>query len=204
MAKTKSTAAKNIIVLFVVALVCVALLAVMNQVTAEPIAKAEANAKAEIYRSVYSSAADFEEADMKSAPYSSYKSSDSSVIINSVILAKDKSNKQIGYIFDVTSKNGYGGDVEIAVGITNEGTLTAFKVISASETPGLGARASEDEYASQFSGLKAEKITFVKGGSANKANNEIDAISGATITTTATTQAVNEAINMYNAVLKGE
>ena len=62
----------------------------------------------------------------------------------------------------------------------------------------------EDEYASQFSGLKADEVKFVKGSSANRDNNEIDAISGATITTTATTNAVNEAIKLFNAELKGE
>lgn len=199
MAKAKSNAPKNIIVLFVVALISVAILAVLNQITLEPIAKAEADAKAAVYKEVYNAAAEFEELDVAK----NYKSADDTIVINTVLEAKDGSGKGIGYVFDATSKNGYGGDVQIAVGITNEGELTAFKVIAASETPGLGANAMEDEYASQFSGLKAEEVKFVKGN-ADKANNEIDAISGATITTTATTRAVNEAINMFNTELKGE
>ena len=198
MAKTKSNAFKNIIVLFVVALVAVAVLAILNQITLEPIAKAEADARNAVYQSVFSQADSFEEESFSYAP------EDSSIIINTVLQAKDNSSQKLGYVFDVTSKNGYGGDVQIAVGITNEGEITAFKVISASETPGLGAKSMEDEYASQFTGLKAEEVKFVKGGSANHDNNEIDAISGATITTTATTQAVNAAIDMFNTVLKGE
>ena len=203
MAKEKSHAAKNIIVLFAVALVSVLLLAVMNEVTLAPIAKADADAKAAVYKTVYSDAVDFEELSGYTGSESSYAATNDSVIVNTVLEAKDSGGQGIGYVFDMTSKNGYGGDVQIAVGITNEGEITAFKVISASETPGLGAKASEDEFSAQFSGLKAEEISFSKTG-ANRDNNEIDAISGATITTTAVTDAVNEAITLYNTMLKGE
>ncbi len=200
MAKSKSNAAKNIIVLFVIALVSVTILAVLNEITMEPIAKAEADARIAVYKAVYQDAADFSELDTAK----DYKCVDDTIVINSVLEAKDGSSQKIGYVIDATSKNGYGGDVQIAVGITDSGEITAFKVISASETPGLGAKALEDEYASQFSGLKAEEVKWVKGAERVKENNEIDAISGATITTKATTQAVNEAINLYNTELKGE
>ncbi len=202
MAKSKSSAFKNIIVLFVIALISVSILAVLNQITMEPIAKAEEEARAEIYRSVYSDAAEFEELLGFTGESSSYAPADDSITINAVLAAKDKSGSILGYVIDATSANGYGGDVQIAVGISNEGALTAFSVISASETPGLGARASEDEFASQFAGMPAEEIVFTKTG--KSAPNEIDAISGATITTTAVTTAVNEAINLYNTMLKGE
>lgn len=201
MAKSKSNAAKNIIVLFVIALVSVTILAVLNEITMEPIAKAEADARIAVYKAVYPDAADFKEL-VDTAK--DYKCVDDTIVINSVLEAKDSSSQKVGYVIDATSKNGYGGDVQIAVGITDSGEITAFKVISASETPGLGAKALEDEYASQFSGLKAEEVKWVKGAERVKENNEIDAISGATITTKATTQAVNEAINLYNTELKGE
>lgn len=198
MAKSKSNAFKNISVLFVVALVSVALLAVLNQVTKDKIADAETAARNEVYQSVYADAASFEEQKIDYTP------EDESIVINTVLQADSSDKQKLGYVFDVTSKNGYGGDVQIAVGITNEGEVTAFKVIAASETPGLGAKSMEDEYASQFSGLSALKhIEFSKTG-ANRENNEIDAISGATITTTATTNAVNAAVDMFNTVLKGE
>jgi len=198
MAKSKSSAFKNISVLFVVALVSVALLAVLNQITKGKIEAAETQARNEIYQSVYADASRFETLEID------YQPSDASIVINSVLEADDAEMNDIGYVFDVTSKNGYGGDVQIAVGITKEGEITAFKVISASETPGLGAKSMEDEYASQFSGLSGlAPIGFSKTG-ANRDNNEIDAISGATITTTATTNAVNAAIELFNSQLKGE
>lgn len=201
MAKAKSSAVKNIVVLFFIALISVSVLAVLNQITMEPIAKAEQEAKAEIYRKVYADAADFEEMNGFTGETSSYAPTDPSITFNAVLAAKDQGGNTIGYVIDATSANGYGGDVQIAVGISNEGTLTAFSVIAASETPGLGARASEDAFASQFAGMPAEQIVFTKTG--KSAPNEIDAISGATITTTAVTTAVNEAIVLYNTMLKG-
>ena len=204
MAKNKPTALKNISVLLIVALVSVALLAVLNQVTKGKIEAAETQARNEVYQSVFAEASKFEALETMSGPLSSYAPEDESIVINSVLEAQDESSKDIGYVFDVTSKNGYGGDVQIAVGIKNNGEVTAFKVISASETPGLGAKSMEDEYASQFAGLSGkEHIGFSKTG-ADRSKNEIDAISGATITTTATTNAVNAAIDMFNTVLKGE
>ena len=198
MAKNKPTALKNILVLFVVALVSVALLAVLNQVTMGKIEAAETEARNAVYQSVFTEAKSFTEEEKE------YKSEDSSIVINSVLQAKGASDEKLGYVFDVTSKNGYGGDVQIAVGIKDNGEVTAFKVIAASETPGLGAKSMEDEYASQFAGLSGlDHIGFSKTG-ADRSKNEIDAISGATITTTATTQAVNAAIDLFNTQLKGE
>lgn len=202
MAKQKYGAFKNIIVLFVVALISVSILAVLNQVTAEPIATAEANAKAAVYMNVYSDAADVVEIEDFDALLSGYTAANSDITINTALKAVDESGNTIGYVVDATSPNAYGGDIQIAIGITNDGEITAFSVIKANETPGLGAKSLEDEFASQFSGLSASEITFSKTG-ANHDNNEIDAISGATITTRAITEAVNEAISFYNSSLKG-
>lgn len=205
MAKSKSNAAKNIIVLFVVALISVSLLAVINQITMEPIAKAEADARQEAYMQVYE-ADEIKDIDNFEALLNAYQPADpeAGVIINSA-LEVFQGGEQVGYVVDATSPNGYGGDVQIAIGITNEGEITAFTVISAAnETPGLGAKATEEEFQSQFSGLSAlSPVDFSKTG-ANRDNNEYDAISGATITSTAVKQAVNEAISFYNNALKGE
>ncbi len=203
MAKDKSNAFKNIIVLFVVALISVSILAVLNQITADPIMIAEANAKTAIYKNVFSDAADIVESEDINSLLETYTTENSDISTNAALEAKDAGGNIIGYVIDATSPNGYGGDVQIAIGITDDGTITAFSVISASETPGLGAKATENEFSSQFSGLSAQEITYSKTG-ANRNNNEIDAISGATITTNAVTEAVNEAITFYNNALKGE
>jgi len=198
MAKTKSNAPRNIIVLFVVALISVAILAVLNQITMQPIADAEVQAKQEAYMAVYN-VDEFKEAafDYTSAD------PDANVKINTVLEAY-KGGEQVGYVVDATSPNGYGGDVQIAVGIANDGEIQGFTVISAAnETPGLGAKSTEEEFQSQFAGLSAlQPVEFSKTG-ANRENNEYDAISGATITSTAVKQAVNEAIAVFQ-TMKGE
>ena len=206
MAKQKSSAAKNIIVLFVVALISVSILAVLNEVTMEPIANAEQAARQEAYMAAYEGAdeiADLENAEALIEAYTPAEES-ANVKINAVLEAR-KGGEKLGYVIDASSPNGYGGDVQIAVGISNEGEIVNLKVVSAaSETPGLGARSTEPEFQAQFSGLSAlSPIAFSKTG-ANRDNNEFDAISGATITTTAVTQALNEAVNLYNTALKGE
>ena len=60
------------------------------------------------------------------------------------------------------------------------------------DTPGLGLKAKEPEFKSQFAGKKAEALSVTKSGSGS--DNEIAAISGATITSSATTNAVNAAL----------
>ncbi|MCR5207320.1 MAG: RnfABCDGE type electron transport complex subunit G [Eubacterium sp.] len=204
MAKTKSNAAKNIIVLFVVALISVAILAVLNQVTMEPIAKAEEAARQESYMKVYSDADEISDLEGFDAASFVPEDKEANVKINAVLEAK-KGGEKIGYVIDASSPNGYGGDVQIALGITNEGEITDFTVISAaSETPGLGAKSTEEDFQKQFSGLSAlVPVDFSKTG-ADRSKNEYDAISGATITSTAVKQAVNEAIAYYNNNLKGE
>lgn len=77
------------------------------------------------------------------------------------------------------------------VGIDTELNVTGVKIINMSETPGLGAKASEDSWLSQFKG-KNDIISVVKTGNAK--DNEINAISGATITSKAVTQGVNDSL----------
>ncbi|MDE6659041.1 MAG: FMN-binding protein, partial [Eubacterium sp.] len=101
-----------------------------------------------------------------------------------------------GYKITATSKKGFAGDITVAVVIGKDATVKSFEIVSSNETEGYGAKANEPDYAKQFAGLKADKITSVPSG-ANKDNNEIDAIAGATFTTKAVSSAVNEAIKYY-------
>ena len=96
---------------------------------------------------------DIADFDSKLKDYSKLHAQDPSIIINGVLEAY-KGGEKVGYVIDATSPNGYGGDVQVALGITNEGEITAFTVISAAnETPGLGAKSTEPEFQEQFSGL---------------------------------------------------
>lgn len=106
----------------------------------------------------------------------------------------------VGYAFKVTPK-GYGGEIVLNVGISLDGKVTGIKIVNHGETPGLGAKAAEDDFQNQFIDQSADSsLTVVKGGSAG--DGEVQAIAGATITATAVTEGVNQAIELYNQILK--
>ena len=107
-----------------------------------------------------------------------------------------------GYAIKVTPK-GYSGAVNIMVGISTEGKVTGIKILSHTETPGLGANAPKPEFSGQYKDKPIEnKLEVVK--IAPTKENQIQAITGATITSKAVTLGVNDAIDFYNSSLKGD
>ena len=108
------------------------------------------------------------------------------------------SGKITGYIF-ITSSNGYGGKVEVMTAILPDKTVKAVEILDvSSETPGLGQNTAKESFYGQFAG-KSEKLEVVKS---NPGQNEIEAVTGATITSTAVTKSVNLAIAYGNAIIK--
>lgn len=113
--------------------------------------------------------------------------------------ALSKTGNKIGYIF-TTSSPGYKGDIPVMVGINADGAIEAVEVLDASsETPGLGQKTAEDSFTGQFYG-KSGPFLIVKS---NAASNEIQAISGATISSRAVTNAVNTATELYDYIKGG-
>ncbi len=74
--------------------------------------------------------------------------------------------------------------------------VSGIDIIKHSETPGLGAKADQPAFKDQFKGKPTEDLVVVKTGASS--DEEIDSISGATITSRAVTNAVNEASAYYN------
>lgn len=199
--KKKNPLLNNTIVILLVTFIAVAGLAVVYQVTKEPIAVAEANAKAAVYEAVFSAADNFTEVENAEVLIESTQAAIESAelggcSVNEVLVAENASDEALGYVIAATSPNGYGGDIQIAVGISDGGIITGFNVISNSETAGLGSKCTSPDFTSQFEGKIANLLKYTKTGAA--ADDEIDAISGATRTTNAVTQAVNTAIIFYN------
>lgn len=92
----------------------------------------------------------------------------------------------------VNSAKGYGGDIKVMSGILNDGTISKIDILEMSETPGLGANASKESFKSQYEG-RSGNIGVSK---TSKTSSDILAISGATVTSKAVTQAVNHALEM--------
>lgn len=176
--------------LVVITLVAGVCLAFVNQITADPIAKAEAEERAASYRQVYPEAADFAEISDTSAISERISADlDTGVTVNQAMTALGEGGYPLGCVVSVTSANGYGGNIVMSLGVCGDGTITGFTVTSMSETPSLGACCTEDWFAEQFKGINAEKIRYTKDGRTDP--DQIDAISGATVTTKAVTSAVN-------------
>lgn len=105
----------------------------------------------------------------------------------------------VGYIF-VTSAKGYGGEVSVMTAVNTDGSVKAVSVLSAdNETPGLGQNVTKESFYSQYSGKKSG-VTVVKNGAVAE-NNEIDAVTGATISSKAVTEAVNKALENFDVVI---
>jgi len=97
----------------------------------------------------------------------------------------DKNGRVTGYAFRVMPK-GYGGTIDMVVGINTKGHVLGVKILSMKETPGLGSKAAEPKFLDQFIG-KTSKNPI-------KAKKDVDAITGATITSQAVSDGVKEAL----------
>ncbi len=206
MANKKNNIVLNTIVLVVITAIAVALLAIVNQITLEPIEKAEVNAKAQAYKVVYAEAETFAEIDgvdkmIEDSVALFDENGFSGCTITDALAVQNAGGDTEGYIIVSTSPNGYGGEIQIAIGI-KDGKLTGFEPVKNSETPGFGANCTTPEFTQQFAGKAASVLSYVKGGGASS-DTEIDALSGATITTKAVTEAVNAAIIFYQSNFGG-
>lgn len=112
-----------------------------------------------------------------------------------------KGNDVVGYTLKMSTK-GYGGQIQLMVGISKEGKLAGIKILSQSETPGLGANATLPSFYEQYKEKPISKdLEVVKSGTSE--DNQIQALTGATITSKAVTTGVNEAIKFYQENLEG-
>ncbi|HHY77765.1 MAG TPA: RnfABCDGE type electron transport complex subunit G [Clostridiales bacterium] len=178
-------------ILLAVCVVAAAVLGVTNYITADKIAEQAALANDQARRSVLSQAQEFTLLDGQEVSELLSKAEYDS--IREVYVAKADGDI-IGYAIK-TSPKGYGGEIEVMVGIDTEGTVTGIKVGNNSETPGLGQNATKPEFQAQFTGKNwNEGVTVIKSGTPK--DNEIVAIAGATITSNAVTNGVNQALNL--------
>ena len=195
---------KNTLILSAITIVAGCLLGLVYEITKAPIAQAQENAKQEAYKTVLADAAEFtvdETLDPAGAADVLLEAGYAGDDITEVAEAKDASGEVMGYVITVTSHEGYGGDIKISVGILSDGTVKGIEMLEISETAGLGMKADEDEFKNQFKDKQVEKFSYTKSG--EDGDDKIDALSGATITTNAVTNAVDSALVYFQNVLGG-
>ncbi len=184
------TIIKSTLILVAITLVAGLALASVYEITKVPIADAERKAKENAYRAVMPDAASFIALGVLESEQ--YPVDIAGILVNECRTAMDASGNFIGYVVNVTSPNGYGGNITIAVGVRKDLTIEGVSVISQGETAGLGAKCADAAFTDQFKGIAG----FVGFGNTDlPESNRIDAISGATITTSAVTESVNIAVH---------
>ena len=107
----------------------------------------------------------------------------------------DKKGNKIGTVVKISTR-GYGGPIEMMVGIKNNGTVSGVNILSHLETPGLGAKIENKEFIEQFNGKRLAEIILKK----DDCNGEIDAITAATISSRAVTDGVKEATKLIEKI----
>lgn len=172
--------------LLIICLVITAALAYTNSLTAAPIAEQNELKAQQSRETVLPQAKSFEKVDEENACYKGF----------------DENGGVVGYTMTEKSK-GYGGDVEVMIGIdSTKDSVSGVVILSHNETPGLGANAVKEDFRNQFKQvLPGDGFKVIKN--ASPAQGEIEALTGATITSRAVTNAVNTAVKYYNTDLKG-
>lgn len=105
------------------------------------------------------------------------------------VTAVMKANNGVGYVITAQSR-GYGGQVPAAVAFSADGVILGVTMMDNSETPGLGQKVTEPAFSAQFAGKTAEPLTI----------DEIDAVTGATISSRAAVSAIDLAIAAYREI----
>ena len=192
-----SESIKNTISLMIITLVAGLLLGIVYEITKEPIAAEQQRAKEEAYKIVFKDAESFESIDLDVIE-TKQKLSDNGydVTINEMMEVLGKDGKAVGYVLTVTDHEGYGGDIQFAMGVRLDGTLNGISFLSIGETAGLGMKAAEEDFMKQFANKNVESFQYTKSGAT--VDGEIDAISGATITTNAVVNGVNAGLYYIN------
>lgn len=180
------------------------ILGAVNEITKEPIAKANKAAQDAAYKEVFKDADSFEE----NADFTAEKAAEiiaKSDYTNDEIIgvnnALDKSGNVIGYVINVTSHEGSQADIAFSVGIQADGTVNGYSITSISETPGLGMLINEDDFKKQFNNKNEESFSVVK--TTPSADNEIEAVTGATISSKAIANGVNACLVYFSTALQG-
>ena len=158
-----------VVTLFAISAICAVLLGLVNNITRGPIAEANAAATQEAMQAV-----------LPSDSYEEVAYTGGDPLVTAVYRAGDA-----GYEVQV-APSGFGGVLDVMVGVNTDGTCSGVSIISHSETSGLGANATKEDFRSQFVGKSNVAVT--------KDGGDIAALTGATITSRAVCAGVNAAI----------
>ena len=177
------------ITLFAICLVASVLLGLTNKVTAPRIEQIAYETQQNAMKEVMPNASSFDE--------SKELTLENGITVEYCnALASDGST--VGYAVTSTGKGGYGGDIKLMVGVDKEGKVTKVSVLEQEETASIGGKLmSQESFLNRFIGISGSAALTKNGG-------KVDAVSGATKTSTGLTDAVNNALVCWQALNKGK
>ncbi len=190
------------LILAALTLVMGLLLAIIYGITKEPIAIAKEQKKVEAYKEVFKDASDFEEVEINEEQTeqlleeNGFKDS-----IDEVVAAYATDGSLIGYVITVTAKDGSQGTITLSIGIALDGTMYGYSITDISETPNLGTKVDEEPFKGQFFEKNVSSFEVVKSEAQNES--QIEAVTGATISSKAVANACNAALLYYTNELQG-
>lgn len=207
---------KDALILFVITLVAGISLGFVYEITKDARAEQAMMKKNNAYKAVFEDYEDFKQIDFTQISFNELDLTSIVGLDDAINKAGYNSNAVIvdgvaelvlgddinGYVITVTSKEGYGGDIQFTVGFDMNGKVTGISMLSISETAGLGMKAKEKDFLDGYVGKSGGNFAVNKDN-VTGATNEIDAISGATITTRAVTKGVNVAYITASYILNG-
>ena len=180
---------KDALVLMAFSLVLGGVLGAVYKITEGPIAEATLRKEMEAYKVVFETADTFSEVAVDAAQAEKVMTEGGFPdTVDKAFEALDASGNKIGYVVQLTTKDGYSGGIVMVVGVSLDGIVNGYSVTAHSETSGLGTKAFEPSYADQYKGVPADSVSGIA------------TISGATMTSTAVRNAVNAAVAYANSL----
>jgi electron transport complex protein RnfG len=122
--------------------------------------------------------------------------------VTDVYEAKDKSNQVLGFSF-VGTGYGFADQIKLVIAVNADASkLLGFDVLFSNETPGFGSRMTEDWFRQQFVDAPTGTLELIKTGKADKEKDQILALSGATVTSTAVVNIFNNYVGQVKKLLE--
>ena len=181
MAKKESTLVNMLIALMVITIVSGGVLGFVYGLTKPAIDQVEANKNLKAINEVLKTDVEIATTEAKVIEDLTYN------------LAYDANGDFIGAAVKTYSNNGFGGKVELMVGILNNGYINKVSVLAQAETPGLGANMTNEKWKSQFDGKNPKEFIL----KVTKDGGNVDAITAATISSRAVSEAIQKAVDGF-------
>ena len=199
--KTGFSIPKPAITLCVITLIAGVALSGVYELTKEAIEEQKLAAEAESYKAVCPGAETFASDEAMDTVVHGlgdaiYGTEFGKVHINKVIVGKNTAGETVGYVIKVTTRDGFDGDIVMSVGLDLNGVITGLEFTEINETAGMGMLCAEPDFKDQFVGDDVDGFVLNKAGGSTEPE-QIDSVSGASISSGAIVNAVNAALHFF-------